>query len=44
MYSYSLDYSVMEPEPDFFVGAGVGENAPAPGCCCMWLRGSVVAK
>ena len=22
-------------EPDFFAGAGAGEKAPAPGCCCM---------
>ena len=25
----------MEPEPDFLAGAGAGEKAPAPGCCCL---------
>ena len=23
----------MEPEPDFFAGAGAGENEPAPALC-----------
>ena len=23
------------PEPDFLAGAGAGENAPDPGCCCL---------
>ena len=27
--------SFVEPEPDFFAGAGAGEKAPAPGCCCV---------
>ena len=27
--------SVVEPEPDFLVGAGAGEKALAPGCCCL---------
>ena len=27
--------SVVEPEPDFLAGAGAGEKAPAPGCCCL---------
>ena len=27
--------SVMEPEPVFLAGAGAGEKAPAPGCCCL---------
>ena len=22
-------------EPDFLAGAGAGEKAPAPGCCCL---------
>ena len=35
--------SVVEPEPDFLGGAGAGEKAPAPGCCCL-ARGTVVAK
>ena len=25
----------MESEPNFFAGAGAGEIAPAPGCCCV---------
>ena len=31
---YTVD-SVVEPEPDFLAGAGAGEKAPAPGCCCL---------
>ena len=27
--------SVVEPEPDFLAGAGAGEKAPAPSCCCL---------
>ena len=27
--------SVVELEPDFLAGAGAGEKAPAPGCCCL---------
>ena len=27
--------SVVELEPDFLAGAGAGEKAPAPGCCCV---------
>ena len=27
--------SVVEPEPDFFAGAGAGEKALAPGCYCV---------
>ena len=27
--------SVVEPEPDFFAGAGAGEMEPAPACCYM---------
>ena len=27
--------SVVESEPNFFAGAGAGEIAPAPGCCCV---------
>ena len=28
-------YSVVEPEPDFFAGAGAGEKAPVPGSYCV---------
>ena len=28
-------YSVVEPETDFLAGAGAGEKAPVPGCCCL---------
>ena len=30
---YSLS-SVLEPDPDFFVGAGASEKTPSPGYCC----------